>query len=722
MKSIHFSLLRLYIGFYCFTGFIHHLESATALPERESLLNQQVLIIINSKSESSKEIGQFYARKRNIQPPNICLIQTDPVSIIERKVYENEIRDPVADHIRKNQLQDQILYIVTTKGVPSIINGDPGIMGDLASVDSELTLLYKYLLGSFSLDFGKVSNPYFTPSLQTGERIPFDRSNQEIYLVTRLSGKTTNDTLTLIEKGQALATDGAFAFDLASQKRDLTYSRFQSAAELLRSMKKTVFFEDTANWLSESDELAGFCIAINQLDQSAKNMPDYKWSPGAIGLLFGGEWSLETNQDGEDLSRSPIPVVNRLIEKGVSGTAIFLADPGAPGFPLPQILFMAYLNGHNLAESFYLATQYLSWRQVVIGDPLMAPFNKTDTVSKTETQFDAETGLPKYFSDRRLAVLKGKYATSEEVLISLLKAEAAFYQGDLSKARQDLEESLRKDPSIIESNFLRAKTEEASGDLIQAVEFYEKALELGYKDELSLYRRLATITLEKLNDPHSAEPYVRWLQGRTGYSDLQVVEYLGQIQLEKGELDSAERTFLRSIRQQNPPPLFALIGLGKVYLEKENLELAEDFLKRAISQPGADAESIESILSEVDNYRTATGTNDEILQDSPSKPDTQGELSQEKLTRRVKILERIQPEYPKQAVKEGKSGYTILRLFVDERGQLLESECLKGERMLCRAAEEAVKKWKFAPKLVNGRPEFDKITVVINFKLEKNKY
>jgi TonB family protein len=191
--------------------------------------------------------------------------------------------------------------------------------------------------------------------------------------------------------------------------------------------------------------------------------------------------------------------------------------------------------------------------------------------------------------------------------------------------------------------------------------------------------------------------------------------------LENGELDSAEKTFLRAVRQQDPPPLFALVGLGKVYLEKENLELAEDFLKRAISQPGVDENSIESILSEVDNFRTATGSKAEILQESIEKPEAQKELSLGKLNRRVKILERTQPEYPKRAVKEGQSGYTILRLFVDERGQLLESECLKGERILCRAAEEAVKKWKFAPKLVNGRPEFDKITVVINFKLEENK-
>ncbi len=41
----------------------------------------------------------------------------------------------------------------------------------------------------------------------------------------------------------------------------------------------------------------------------------------------------------------------------------------------PDILFPAYLAGFNLAEAFYLATPTLSWKTVVVGDPLCRPFN-----------------------------------------------------------------------------------------------------------------------------------------------------------------------------------------------------------------------------------------------------------------------------------------------------------------------------------------------------------
>jgi len=45
-----------------------------------------------------------------------------------------------------NFAQDRILYIVLTKGIPLRVNGTSGQDGTIASVDSELTLLYRKLV------------------------------------------------------------------------------------------------------------------------------------------------------------------------------------------------------------------------------------------------------------------------------------------------------------------------------------------------------------------------------------------------------------------------------------------------------------------------------------------------------------------------------------------------------------------------------------------------
>ena len=66
---------------------------------------------------------------------------------VTREVYEAAIQQPIAAWLAKHLLQDQILYIVLTKGVPLRIDGTGGQDGTVASVDSELTLLYRRMTG-----------------------------------------------------------------------------------------------------------------------------------------------------------------------------------------------------------------------------------------------------------------------------------------------------------------------------------------------------------------------------------------------------------------------------------------------------------------------------------------------------------------------------------------------------------------------------------------------
>ena len=72
-----------------------------------------------------------------------------------------QIQAPIADWIRKNSAQDRILYIVLTKGIPLRVKGTSGRDGTMASVDSELTLLYRRLTGAEPPLAGPLANPYF---------------------------------------------------------------------------------------------------------------------------------------------------------------------------------------------------------------------------------------------------------------------------------------------------------------------------------------------------------------------------------------------------------------------------------------------------------------------------------------------------------------------------------------------------------------------------------
>ena len=58
---------------------------------------------------------------------------------------------------------------------------------------------------------------------------------------------------------------------------------------------------------------------------------------------------------------------------GVKG---YVSEPYTFALAKPDILFDRYTNGMNLAESFYAASQFLKWKDVVIGDPLCDPYRK----------------------------------------------------------------------------------------------------------------------------------------------------------------------------------------------------------------------------------------------------------------------------------------------------------------------------------------------------------
>src|SRR5262245_27968578 len=123
----------------------------------------EVLIVVNDRSVISQQIGERYRTVRSVPANQVVRIHTEPVEEIERSTFGAEIAQPIAAHLLNHRLQDRILAIVLTKGVPLKIRGTEGRQGTQASVDSELTLLYRVLVQGAADAEGRVANPYFRP-------------------------------------------------------------------------------------------------------------------------------------------------------------------------------------------------------------------------------------------------------------------------------------------------------------------------------------------------------------------------------------------------------------------------------------------------------------------------------------------------------------------------------------------------------------------------------
>ena len=166
---------------------------------------EHVAIVVNDNSADSRRIAEHYARTRGLPESNVLRIQTSSDDAIERDAYVRTIEQPLGVAIKRAGLQDRLLYLVLTKGVPLRIVGTTGLSGTQASVDSELTLLYRHLVGQSTPVEGKIDNPYYLGVREIGEARPFSHREHDIYLVTRIDAFTVDQALAVIDRAQAPA-------------------------------------------------------------------------------------------------------------------------------------------------------------------------------------------------------------------------------------------------------------------------------------------------------------------------------------------------------------------------------------------------------------------------------------------------------------------------------------------------------------------------------------
>jgi protein TonB len=83
------------------------------------------------------------------------------------------------------------------------------------------------------------------------------------------------------------------------------------------------------------------------------------------------------------------------------------------------------------------------------------------------------------------------------------------------------------------------------------------------------------------------------------------------------------------------------------------------------------------------------------------------------------IITRVQPVYTEAARRARIQGVVIVETIIDKTGNVTNVRVLKALPMgLDNAAVEAVKKWKFKPADLNGRPVNVYFVLTVNFQLQ----
>jgi uncharacterized protein (TIGR03790 family) len=379
------------------------LATLLALMPMDSLTDR-VLVLINADSPVSVEVGADYMKKRGVAARVLVHCQDSSESAAKETIqfdaYNVAIETPLRAYLSKHPNID---FIVLTKGVPIRIQGAPGL-----GVDSQQPSLDSYVA---ALDYGRqrgaikvaLSDGGFHGTAwanrfwNSSER--FSHARFGGYLVTRLDGYTETDAKLLVawslaaEKEQpsgSILLDTCPSFGYADPKLqpvsilpnltgpttgvqsvgELPYNTYN--ADMLRSggeLHVPVTLEKTDLFASGSG-LMGYCSwGSNDSHYDPTNYARLRFAPGGI-----AETAVSTSARTFLPTSGGQSLIADLVAQRATGAKGYCDEPLLQAVASPTILFDRYTHGWTLAESYYAASRFVGWEDIVIGDPLCRPY------------------------------------------------------------------------------------------------------------------------------------------------------------------------------------------------------------------------------------------------------------------------------------------------------------------------------------------------------------
>lgn len=338
----------------------------------------EILVVANGRLAASVELARFYMKQRQIPPANLVLVETSSDEGCDRQTYDHDIAAPLRTFLTAHP---GINCLVLIYGLPLRIDGimipdakHPNRQGrdPVASVDSELSLVK---VAGYPIK-GWLPNPYFSQFHK--EKTRFRKG--EVLMVARLDGpdpatvkRIIIDSLATEKKGLS----GRAYFDARwprpSGDKKLSAYRFydqalHQAAEATTPVLPTIINDKEELFdQGEAPQAALYCgwySLGNYIDA-------FDWQPGAIAYhIASGECTTLKKKDSKVWCKG-------LLEDGVAATIGPVGEPYIEAFPLPQQFFALLVDGDfTLMEAYQLSLPSISWKMVLIGDPLYQPFRQ----------------------------------------------------------------------------------------------------------------------------------------------------------------------------------------------------------------------------------------------------------------------------------------------------------------------------------------------------------
>jgi uncharacterized protein (TIGR03790 family) len=398
------------------------LALAALLPaaDRRPLQPAEIVVVANGSVGDSVPLARYYMKRRGIPEKNLLVLSLSDKEYCRRDEYERQVAASVRAFLDQGRSRENhFRCILTMYGVPLVVS-DPGLspgekarlrelqgeLGELrsrrsgapqakkiaglereimllknsdkaAALDSELALVREK---TYPLAFW-LANPLFAEY----DGRPENAVSTEAFLVSRLDGPSAPIVRRMIDDSLAAEASGLRGkayFDARwpdpGKKELIGYAHYDAsihrAAEIVKKSGKMAVIEDDRELLFQPGDAPVAALYCGWYSL-ASYVDAFAWVPGAVGYHIASAECVTLKKPG---SRA---WCKTMLEKGAAATVGPVGEPYVHAFPPPELFFRLLLDGRlTLAECFALSNPYLSWKMVLIGDPLYRPFMRESSL------------------------------------------------------------------------------------------------------------------------------------------------------------------------------------------------------------------------------------------------------------------------------------------------------------------------------------------------------
>ncbi len=338
-----------------------------------ALAPHEVLVIANRNASASQGLAKYYMEQRQIPRENLVLLWITDKETCSREAYETKVIPPVRRALEANP---DIRALVTVHGVPLRIAGDPEPekrtdkmpkWDTTAALDSELSLV---LHPGYEINFWQ-PNPFYLGFRE--QKLPVSQS--QVMMVSRLDGSSPELVRRIIDDAIAAEAGGLKGkMYLDARWPDPGEKKVSGYALYDRSLHRVAQHHEAQTLLPVKLDSRSELFDIGACPDTAlycgwyslaKYVDSFTWSRGAVGYHMASSECVTLRKKD-----SPLWCKN-ILEKGAAATVGPVGEPYIQGFPMPEIFFNLLTEGRlTLAEAYLVSLPYLSWKMVLIGDPL----------------------------------------------------------------------------------------------------------------------------------------------------------------------------------------------------------------------------------------------------------------------------------------------------------------------------------------------------------------